>query len=338
MKQAISIYLSAAVLILLSAGCSDHDKNHAAIGMESVKVRTGMSLERTHERSQRLPGTVFPSEQAVIAAKIMATVDALDLAIGQEVSEGDVLVQLKADEIDARVQQAQAALAQIERNLERESALLLQNATTAETVRTLQDQKRLAMAQLAEAKTMESYKSIRAPFDGTITSKKVRRGDLATPGIPLLTIDGKGPREIHVQVPDSLATLPRGTNITVEADGHMLQAVLSEWSPAADPQSRSRLAKLDVADVDVRSGQYVGVNWPAGKTTSVWVPDNAISRLGQMERVYSVKDGTARLHLVRTASVDGGYTQITSGLLANEIVILDPQVNLRDGQSVVIEK
>ncbi len=338
MKKVLSISTITAIALLLTAGCSDHGSSHHAAELEAVEVQTDLAEEKVHQRSQRLPGTVYPAEQAIVAAKIMATVASVDLAIGQEVSKGDILMELRADEIGAKVEQARAALAQVERNLEREAALLKQNATTAETVRTLEDQNRLAQAQLAEAVTMESYMSIRAPFDGTITSKKVRRGDLATPGIPLLTIDGKGSREIQVQVPDSLSSLPYGTAVKVEADGNLLEAVLTEWSPAADPQSRSRLAKLALDNPDVRSGQYVGVNWPAGQTKSVWIPNNAVSTVGQMNRVFTVIDETARLHLVRTGVVENGFTQIISGLEANTVIIINPEANLRDGQPVVIKK
>ncbi len=338
MNKLIKLYSLSTLVVLLVAGCSEHGSGHARHELETVAVKTAVAEARDHVRTQRLPGTVHPSEQADVAAKIMATVEQADFTIGQKVSAGQVLVVLKADEIDAKVEQAQAALAQIERNLSRESSLLEQNATTAETVRTLQDQQRLARAQLTEARTMQAYKTIRAPFDGTITAKMVRRGDLASPGKPLLTIDGDGSMEIHVQVPDTLSSMSRGSRITVIADSQEITATLAEWSPAADPLSRSRLAKLDVGDAALRSGQYVGVNWPASKTTSVWIPEAALSVAGQMERVFSVEDGTARLHLVRTGLERDGNIQIIAGLNADSVVIVNPDNNLRDGQPVVVEQ
>lgn len=338
MNKLIKLYTIPSLMVLMLTGCSDHGSGHARHELETVAVKTAVAAKREHVRTQRLPGTVHPSEQADVAAKIMATVETADFTIGQTVSAGQVLVVLEADEIDAKVEQAQAALAQIERNLSREAQLLQQNATTAETVRTLEDQQRLAMAQLSEARTMQAYKTIRAPYDGIITAKMVRRGDLTSPGKPLLTIDGDGPREIHVQVPDTLSAMSRGSKITVDADNKEIVATLAEWSPAADPQSRSRLAKLAVDDAGLRSGQYVGVNWPAGRTDSVWIPVKALSISGQMERVFTVVDKTARLHLVRTGMEKDDFIQIIAGLDAESVVILDPESSLRDGQPVVVEQ
>lgn len=338
MNKLIQLYSIPTILVLMLTGCSDHGTGQAGHDLGTVSVKTDTVRQHEYVRTQRLPGTVHPSEQADVAAKIMATVETADFTIGQTVREGQVLVVLRADEIDARVEQASAALAQIERNLDRERSLLQQNATTAEAVRTLEDQQRLAQAQLSEAGTMQGYKQIRAPYNGTITAKMVRRGDLASPGTPLLTIDGDGPRQIHVQVPDTLSAMSRGSRVTVLADNKEIEATLAEWSPAADPQSRSRLAKLSVTDADLRSGQYVGVNWPAGKTSSMWIPREALSVVGQMERVFTVADGAARLNLVRTGLAMDGKVQITSGLEMESEVVLNPEGSLIDGQPVVVEK
>jgi RND family efflux transporter MFP subunit len=321
---------------LLFSGCGHKDAGHAHVELPAVSVTTDTVELREHVRSQVLPGTVHPSEQAAVAAKLMASVAEASFTIGQSVKQGDILVVLEAKEIDAQVEQAQAALAQIERNFARESSLLEQSATTAETVRTLEDQRRMANARLAEALTMESYKTIRAPFDGIITSKNVRRGDLASPGIPLLTIEGTGLRQVHVQVPDSLSAQEYGSVIPVEADGNIIKATLSEWSPAADPASRTRLAKLDVPDGSaMRSGQYARVSWPAGSTESLWIPESALEKVGQIERVFVVENEHLHLRIIKSGKNEDGWIQVLAGLNGGEQVVLSVSSDLRDGQPVL---
>lgn len=323
---------------VFSAGCGHKEEHAGSDSLPSVNVQTATVELRSHTRAQWLPGTAHPADEAMLAAKLMATVKEADFAIGQQVTGGEVLVILEAAEIDAQVEQAQAALAQVERNYTREKALLAQKATTAETVRTLEDEMRLAKARLAEAETMQGYTRIRAPFDGIITSREIRRGDLARPGMALLRIEGTGSLQVHVQVPDSLSALPYGTMVQVEADDNMLQARLTEWSPAADPASRTRLAKLKLAaGTAVRSGQYVRVNWPAEQTASLWFPAEALSRIGQMERVFTVEDGRLQLRLVRTGSRVGDALQVLSGLDEGETVVLFPSPQLRDGQPATIQ-
>lgn len=321
------------------AGCGGHEAEHAeAEPLPEVTVRTGTVEARPHLRTQGLPGTVHPSDIAIIAAKLMATIETVDVVIGEEVQEGELLISLDAGEIIAQVEQAEAALAQLERNLERERALLAQNATTAEAVRTLEDEIRQARARLSEARTMESYTRIRAPFDGTITAKEVRRGDLASPGAHLLTLEGLGNLEVHVQVPDSLMALSTGEEVAIETEGKEHTGKLAEWSPAADPSSRTRLAKLTLPEASpLRSGQYVKVFWPAEETESLWMPASALSPMGQLQRVFTVEEGHLQMQLVRTGPTRDGEMQVLSGLRPGDTVVLDPAPGLRDGQPAQVQ-
>lgn len=300
----------------------------------AVSVELAAVELRTHPRTQALPGTVHPADRAVVAAKLMANVASADFNIGEAVTAGDVLVVLSADEIAAQVEQARASLAQVERNYEREKRLLEQSASTPETVRTLEDQLRIARSRLSEAQTMDNYRSIRAPFDGVVVSKQVRRGDLASPGVPLFEIEGKGTLEVHVQVPDSLSALELGAGVDVAIDGKLVQATLSEWSPAADPVSRTRLAKLALPEAPTaRSGQYVQVIWPASPTRSLVAPVSSVQSFGQIERVFVLENGSLRMRLVRTGQRSGEWMQIRSGLREGDLVVESPAADLRDGQA-----
>lgn len=340
MKISLLSSIPAMAVGLFLSGCGQSgEPARETSASPSVSVRAITVEERPHTRHQGLPGTVMPAEQAMVAAKLMATVDRADFEIGQQVAAGDLLVTLKADEVGARVAQAEAAVAQVERNLQRERRLLAQKATTPETVRTLEDELRKARAQLAEATTMQSYTRVTAPFDGIITAKRIRRGDLAKPGMPLLQIQGQNNMEVEVEVPDSLASLPMQTSVIIEAAGQQFSATLSEWSPAADPASRTRTAKLTLpADTPLHSGQYVRVLWPAGQTRSIWIPESAVSRLGQLERVFLFRDNKVHLQLVKTGLRKEGSLQVRSGLQPGQKLVLDPPENLRDGQPATLQQ
>lgn len=320
--------------IVFLAGCGGHEEVTAvAVDLRSVEVRVTQVEERHHTRLQALPGTVHPVDQAVIASKLLATVEEVDVVIGQQVRADQVLIRLVANEILAQVDQAKASLAQLERNLEREQALLAQNATTAEAVRTYEDQIRLAKARLAEAQTMESYTTIRAPFSGNVTSKAVRRGDLASPGMPLLKIEGLGNLEVHVEVPDSLQALQIGDTVQLEINQESEFGTLTELSTAANPASRTRLARIKLSEQTAfRSGQYVKVFWPANEEKILWLPQDALRMAGQLEQAFTLESGRLQLQLIRTGpKIQDGY-QILGGLESGDVVVLNPTNQMRDGQ------
>ena len=312
-----------------------------AAALPPAKVR--VATVRTEELPALLEitGTIRPVQRAQLAAKVMGTIDVLSVTLGQHVQAGDLLVQISAGEITARVTQTQSQLNVARRDLERERELLGKGASTADLVRGLEDRLALTQAMVREAEVMLGYTTIRAPFAGVVARKFVQVGDLASPGIPLLEIEGRGSFEVEVAVPDSLATkLVAGASLEVEipAAGLTFNATLAELSSAADPGARSVLAKLTVpAGTAVRSGQFARVQLRGAPIRTLFAPVAALSVLGQMERVFVAgENNRAVLRLVKTGASRHDRIEILTGLDDGERVVVAPTAGLREGQTLEI--
>ena len=68
------------------------------------------------------------------------------------------------------------------------------------------------------------------------------------------------------------------------------------------------------------------------------VPAEAVVPFGQMERIFVVDDGRAKLRLVRTGAKGETDVEILSGLTENEMVIVTGNGALVDGQPVSIRQ
>ena len=336
MRSLPSILVAAA---LLFAGCSRHERPAAPVPA-AVNARTARVESAALPLTQTLTATVRPLERATLAARVMGSVTAADFTVGQTVKTGDFLLTLTAAEVPARLAQARAALAQAEREAARESALVKQNATAADSALAAEDRRRIAAAAVTEAEALLAYTRVTAPFAGTITQKSVNSGDLATPGTPLLVLEATDRLRAEVQVPETFSTLPLGTAIFVElAPGTApVSANLVEFSAAADPSTRTRLAKLALpATSAARSGQFIRVLWPVGETTSRLIPSSALTHLGQMERVFVVgADNRAVLRLVKSGATCADRVEILAGLDDGERGVVAPPASLREGQTLAI--
>jgi RND family efflux transporter MFP subunit len=333
---------ASALLILLSAavltGCGPASTPPAGDNSPAIKVRTDVVRSEEQPQFQTVSGAVRPLASATVAAKVMGTITAAHLAVGQSVSTGEVLVTVAAPEYNARLEQASAALAQAERDYARESELETKGATAAETVRSSADRLRLARAALQEAKAMQNYLQVTAPFAGVITGDYVNPGDLATPGMPLFALEGTARLRAEVMVPESLPEPAPGTEITILLDDTPVTGRLVELSPAADNASRTRTAKISLPDeTTARSGQFVRALWPNGIARTITLPLGARSTFGQMERVYVVDEAKAHLRLVKIGAVTVDRMVILAGLDAGETVVLNPPSTLRDGQAVTVQ-
>jgi RND family efflux transporter MFP subunit len=342
MKPVRLLFLPAALALL--AGCTKHNSPAVAdpaASLPAAKVRVATVRAENLPMITEITGTIRPIQRAQIAAKLMGTIEELPVTLGQRVRAGDLLAKISAAEISARVAQAQSQLNVARRDLDRERDLLGKGASTADMVRGLEDRLALTQAMVREAEVMLGYATIRAPFDGVVSRKPANAGDLASPGLPLLELEGTGAFEVEVAIPDSFAAqlAPSATlAVAIPAAGLKFNAPLAELSPAADPNARSVLAKLTVpAGTNVRSGQFARIMVPGAPARTLLAPAAALAQLGQMERIF-VADAKNRavLRLVKSGATRGENLEILSGLDDGERIVVAPPAGLREGQTLEV--
>jgi len=325
--------ITAALALTACSEMSDTSTPSASAHLPTVDVTTLTVTARSEAQIRHLSGSVQAVARATTSAKVMGTITSTRLALGQTVTAGEILVTIAADELSAAVTQARAALALATREHQREADLLARGASTAETVRTLEDHRQIAAAQLEAAAAQLAYTQIVAPFTGVITARQVEPGDLASPGAPLFTVEGSA-LEVQTAVPESLAAAKLGDAITIElGKSTTAVATITEASPTADPVTRSHLVRLALpAGSSATPGQFVRVRWPDLPATVIRVPSHALTSFGQMRRLFIVADNHAVLRLVTTGHVQDGATVVLSGLNPGETIVLSPHSHLRDGQ------
>lgn len=332
--------LASALLPLLFVSCRRAEVAGPAANEPALPVHTTLVKAERLRLLLEIPATVHPSERAVIASRLTGTIAFFGWGLGQPVKTGEILLQLAAPEAEARVRQAQAQVAETSRAVERERSLVSRGVNAAEASRAADDRHRFAEATLAEAEALLSYATVRAPFDGVVTAKHVLPGDLATPGLPLLALESTQRLRAEGHLPEKFsATLKIGDSLSIVVDDTRapLSGRIEELSAAADTISRSVLAKVLLPAGAARSGQFVRMQIPAGEADALLVPTSAVSRHGQMERLFVVRHSRAVLRLVKTGRTHGSHIEILSGLNPDERLVLDPPAGLRDGAPVTIQ-
>jgi RND family efflux transporter MFP subunit len=196
-----------------------------------------------------------------------------------------------------------------------------------------------AEAEIAGAGAQRQHTRIHAPIAGIVTARHAEVGAVAAPGAPLLTLEDGRRYWLEADVPEShIAGLRPGQSlqVAVEAAGIAGTAPVREILPAADPGTRTTLARLDLpASPRLRSGQFGRVWIPAGHRQAIRVPRQAVAERGQLEGVYAVgPDGIARFRLVRTGTEREGHVEILSGLTAGEQIVVAGVDTVRDGVKI----
>jgi RND family efflux transporter MFP subunit len=341
MKSLLTLFAVSALALLAGCGRPAPDSG-AGPSLPPIKAQVVAVHLETVPVLTEISGTIHAEEHAELAAKVMGSIDTMPSRLGQRVKRGDILVTISAGEISARVAQAESQYTQASRDLARERDLLPKGASTATMVKDLEDRCAGAEAMLREAKVMLGYSTLQAPFDGVIARKFANVGDLASPGLPLVEIEGLKGFEVQAGVPDSLASdLTLGKLLVVQTltEGVAFSGKISEMSSAADPNSHTVAVKIAVPDsVAVRSGQFVRIQIPGSPIRALLAPWAAVATLGQMERAFVVGgDSRAVLRLVTTGARRGNQVEILSGLDDGDRVILAPPAGMQEGQMLEIQ-
>ncbi len=304
---------------------------------EGERVRQGDLLATIDDRqvsaqrqqAEAASAEAHQAEQAARATRAAAAAGA-DLAAAthrryQAMLSQESVSRQEFDEVDARLRQAQAALAQTE-NLLRAAG---QRVRQAEAV-------------LAAANVASGDAAVTAPFEGVVTAKMVEPGDLATPGKPLLKLEKAGGHQVDIQVPEAYVRSVRsGQTVSVRIEAPTardLEGVVDLVAPAADSGSRSFLAKVRLpAGAEVRSGMFARVMLTVGEDRLIAIPASALIQEGQLTGLFTVTaEGIARFRLVRTGRRLGDKVEVFSGLTEGSRFVLDPPPGLVDGTRVEV--
>jgi RND family efflux transporter MFP subunit len=184
-----------------------------------------------------------------------------------------------------------------------------------------------ANAGLMQARTSLGYTRIHAPFAGVVTEKKADAGTLASPGMPMFTIEDTRSYRLEVAVDESdlrLVHVGQVSPVTIDALGNVpLSGRVVQIVPAADPASRSFLVKVGLlTDARLRSGLFGRARFSRGKRSALLIPRLSLVERGQLQGIYVLDaNQIAGLRYVALGKSAGEQIEVLSGLQDGEKLV-----------------
>lgn len=291
-------------------------------------------------RTETAVGTVEPVHEAAVASKLLARVVEVNVTAGQAVSQGDVLVRLEDADLQARLKQAEAALAsaqavheRAQQDFERAERLIGQRTISQQEHDAAVAALRTAEADLArteesvqEAKVLLDFATIRSPLTGVVIDKRVEPGDTAAPGQVLVTLYEPNRMQLVATVRESLALrLSVGDRIPARLDAldHECLATVSEIVPQAEAASRSFTVKVTgPCPPGAYSGMFGRITIPLEEEQIVVVPKAAVSHVGQLDLVEVLEGDRLHRRSVQLGREVTDAYEVLAGLEPGEKVAL----------------
>ena len=188
------------------------------------------------------------------------------------------------------------------------------------------------------ASIARSHGQVVAPFAGVITARAAEPGQLATPGMPLLTLEADAAYRLEANVEESMLReirLGQRAKVALDAHGQVVDARIDEIVPAVNAQSRAFLVKASLPFTpNLRSGLFGRLLIERGARSSTVAPASAITQRGELEFVFVAENGFARTRMVTVGERREGAVEIRSGLNSGDRLIHPRPADLVDGARV----
>ena len=347
------------VAVPLGFACSDRRQG----APPAVPVTATRAEQRTVPFEITAPGTVEPMQAVAVAPQVTGIVTTVRFREGDDVREGEVLVQIDARPYRNALQQAEATLARdviqlanARRQVERYQGLAQSEYITTEQFEALQTSMQSLEATVqSDSAAMDNarlnleYTTIRSPISGRTGSLLIKEGNVvrAQGSAPIVTVNQTRPILVRFAVPAPLLPIVRqyqGGDLAVRvrptSDTTSLSGTLIFVDNAVDTTTGTIMLKARFPNTD-------GQLWPGQFVTAtlllyeerdvVMVPVPAVVEAESGNYVYVVdEENQAQQRPVVVGRTVGDDVIVTQGLTGGETVVTDGQLRLVPGARVQI--
>jgi RND family efflux transporter MFP subunit len=358
-NQALTLPIILSVVASGGLSSCSHERRALAAAPETVSnVSVIVAQRATIPDWLEALGTVRAAQTSQVSSQLMGNIIELRAHEGDRVHSGQVLAVLDDSQPRSAVDQATSAVNVAEKELTAADSDLALAGATLKRYQQLYEKKSVspqefdeinaryqsaearrdmaragqshANAALAQARTSLGYTRIRAPFTGVVTEKKADAGALASPGMPIFTIEDTRSYRLEVTVDESelrFVRLGQASPATIDALGNVsFSGKVVQIVPAADPASRSFLVKVELAaNSSLRSGLFGRARFSRGERSAVLISQTSLVERGQLQGIYVLDaNQIAGLRYVTLGKSAGEQIEVLSGLQEGEKLVAAP--------------
>ena len=365
--QSLAVITVLAAVGAISIGCSSaadpKSKAQAAGPVRAVSVAVAPVQKQDVPVYLSGLGAVTAFNTANIKSRVDGQIMKVNFREGQDVRQGELLIEIDARPFEVQVEQMQAQLfrdqAQLrdaKLNLERFTSLIPSGSIAQQQVDTqkaLVDQLdgtvRNDQAQIDSAKLNITYCHITAPFTGRVGLRQVDSGNIvhASDANPMLILTQLQPIAVIFTLPEdvlpNVSQQMRRRTLEVDAFSRDDQTKLASGKLLTidnqiDPSTGTAKLKavFDNKDNQLWPNQFVNSDLLLEtRKNSIVVPTAAILRGPQGPFVYTVNpDKTVQDKAVTIALTQGDVTVVTDGVSPGDTVVTDGQDKLQRGSHI----
>jgi len=298
-------------------------------------------------------GTLRAHRGADLTVEVPGIVDNIRFESGDEVKAGTVLVEMRIEDEQARLDalqtSAQLARTTYERNQKQFEAKAISKASLDVDAANLKN----AEAAVAQQRAMLNKKVVRAPFAGRLGVRRVDEGQYINPGETVVTLQDVNSlyADFHLPGEDAMrVAVGQTVRVSTDATGEdVFEGTISAIDPKMDLKSRNVLVRATLPNKGQRllPGASASVAIEAGKTERyLTLPQTAVTFNPYGSTVFlAMQDGKdekgqpkliARQTFITTGPSRGDQIAVLTGIKEGDVVVTAGQLKLQAGTPLVV--
>ncbi|MEX2352988.1 MAG: efflux RND transporter periplasmic adaptor subunit, partial [Gammaproteobacteria bacterium] len=231
----------------------------------------------------------------------------------------------------------QANLDEARRQLARQQDLGKQGLVAKSTIDEAATRAESAEARFNAITARMNERLIRAPFSGLLGFREISPGTLLNPNVPITTLDDISVIKLDFTIPEIfMGSVRPGFNIIARSDtwkDREFEGVINSIGSRIDPVTRAVTVRalIDNEDGLLKPGMLMTVKAITDVRQALVIPESAFTQIGSDTYVFLAgEDGLAHRRSIRIGARRIGYVEVTDGLNAGDMVIIEGGFKLQD--------
>ena len=307
-------------------------------------------------------GTFRAVQGIDVAPQVGGVMRSIHFDSGQDVTKGQLLVQIDDSVEQADLKSNLATLRNAELALDRQQQLVTGGSTASANVDTALAARDSAAAAADRTRALIAQKALAAPFAGRLGLRKIDAGQYVQPGTSIVTLQQLDPIEVDFPVPEQeISRLTVGQPIEIVVDAFVntsFSGKVTSIDARVSIESRTILLRAQVANPkrELRPGMFANVAVLVGEGKDVvTIPRTGVSYSLYGDTIYVLKPAPQDLaaaqaspapgaqpliverRVVKTGDTRGDRVAISDGVKSGERVVTEGQLKLQPNARVRID-
>ena len=319
------------------------DPAFAAASKKSLLITTVAAKKGEFTHFVEVTGSVLSKKNVNISAETGGRILDIPAIEGMRMSKGQVLAKIDSESMQRSLEELENNLSLARTVFEKQQRLWNQKIGTEIQYLESKSRKEGLEKGLASLRTQMAKAAVRAPFNGTVETVRVRVGELVQPGSQMFQFVGESDLFIEADISESyIGVLAKGDSveITFPSIKKTITTKVSATGSIINPNNRTFKVEVFLPSLpEVKPNMISVLKIQDYKNKeSVIVPSHLILADTKGDYLFAVENGVAKKKYVTRGYTSGDQTEIVEGLVGTEMLVDKGFREVGDNFSVNVAK